>query len=98
MNLPSHKAGLYLTHNQHKDYYETVELHLEEYPGFDDNNFVSKEDRQKCIDTGELWELQWYPETPVGFYKVCGSTLEVVLQRAAEIDKELQERRKCETH
>ena len=81
-----------MTHNQHKDYYETVTQHLEEYPGFDDDNFVSKEDRQKCIDTDELWELQWYPKTPVGFYKVCGSTLEIVLERAMAIDKTLQEK------
>lgn len=91
MNFPSHKAGLYLTHNQHKDYYEKIEDHLQEYPGFDDDNFVSAEDKQKCIDTDELWELQWYPETPVGFHKVCGSTLDVVLKRAMEIDANLKE-------
>lgn len=92
MKLPSHKAGLYLTHNQHKDYYEKIEDHLQEYPGFDDDNFVSAEDRQKCIDTDELWELQWYPETPVGFHKVCGSTLDVVLTRAMEIDAAIKEK------
>lgn len=92
MKLPSHKAGLYLTHNQHKDYYEKIEDHLQEYPGFDDDNFVSAEDRQKCIDTDELWELQWYPETPVGSHKVCGSTLDVVLTRAMEIDAAIKEK------
>jgi hypothetical protein len=89
MNLPKHKAGLYLTHNQHKDYYETVEqISVLEYMGIDKDDFVSHEDYQKCIDTDELWELQWYPETPIGSHKVCGSTLEIVLQRALEIENQ----------
>ena len=92
MELPSHKAGLYLTHNQHKDYYETVSVRIEEGAGPDVNNFVSHEDMQECIDTDELWELQWYPETPIGFYTVCGSSLEIVLKRAMEIDATLKER------
>jgi hypothetical protein len=33
--------------------------------------------------------LQWYPDTPVGFYKVCGSSLQIVLERALEISNEL---------
>jgi hypothetical protein len=88
MNLPKHKCGLYLTHNQHKDYYETVQDRLS-HPALDDDDyFVSAEDKQKCIDTDEIWELQWYPDTPVGFYKVCGSTLEIVLNKALEQDDE----------
>ncbi len=85
MKFPSHKAGLYLTHNQHKDYYETVEEHVLEYMG--KAYFVSAEDYNKCVDTDELWELQWYPETPIGFHKVCGSALEIVLQKALEIEQ-----------
>lgn len=90
MKLPSHKAGLYLTHNQHKDYYETVEEHIKEYMNMSKDDFVSLEDYQKCVDTDELWELQWYPETPIGFHKVNGSTLEIVLQKAMEIDASLK--------
>jgi hypothetical protein len=90
MKLPSHKAGLYLTHNQHKDYYETVEEHVEEYMNMSKDDFVSLEDYQKCVDTDELWELQWYPETPIGFHKVNGSSLEIVLQKAMEIDAALK--------
>jgi len=89
MRLPVHAAGLYLTHNQHKDVYETVKSWVEDaHPAYASNSFVSAEDMQKCIDTDECWELQWYPHTPVGFYKVCGSTLELVLNKALEIEKE----------
>lgn len=37
------------------------------------------------IDTNEVWELQWYPDTPIGSYKVIGATLESVLKKAKEI-------------
>ena len=89
MIFPKHKAGLYLTHNEHKDYYETVAVRVGYHPSIDDEHYwVSPEDKQKSIDTNELWELQWYPDTPVGFHKVCGSTLDIVLKRALEIEEE----------
>jgi len=89
MKLPKHKAGLYLTHNQHKDFYESIKDHINGYCSIVADDFVSPEDMQKCIDTDELWELQWYPETPIGFHKVNGSSLEIVLQRALEIEENL---------
>jgi hypothetical protein len=89
MQLPKHKASLTLTHNDHKDYYESVKQNIErEHPSYDKEDFISEEDMQKCIDTNELWKLQWYPDTPIGSYTVLGSTLEIVLQRALEIEKE----------
>ena len=92
MNLPRHKAGLYLTHNEHKDVYETGKDWIEfSHPAYDPHDFVSPEDMQKCIDANDCWTLQWYPYTPIGSYKVCGSTLELVLKRAMEIDATLKD-------
>ncbi len=89
LELPKHKASLTISHNSHKDYYMTVaDLLKENHPSIDVENFVNEEDMQKCIDTDELWEIQWYPNTPVGFYIVCGSTLEIVLSKAMQIDSE----------
>ena len=88
INFPKHDAALYLTHNDHKSVYETVKKMIEsDHPAVDKDYFVSDEDMQKCIDTNELWELQWYPHTPVGFIKVCGSTLEIVLNEAKRIEE-----------
>jgi len=93
MKLPRHNGSLYITHNEHINYYVTVDEMIEScHPAVDDKDyFVSEEDMQKCIDTNELWELQWYPDSPIGFYKVCGSSLEIVLARALEIDAKLNE-------
>lgn len=92
MKFPSHEAGLYLTHNEHKDCYNTVSDFINDaHPSYDEDDFVSPEDMQKCIDTNECWVLHWYPVTPVGFHRVCGSSLEIVMARAMEIDAKLKE-------
>lgn len=87
MKFPEHKCGLHLTHNAHRDVYETVQDY---YPEAED--FVSLEDRQKCINTDDCWELQWYPDTPIGFFRVMGSTLELVMAEALRVEAEYQER------
>lgn len=87
--IPAHKVTFHLTHNQHLSYYETVEQMIASgHPAIDDHYFVSPEDRQRCIDTNEMWEAQWYPETPVGFHKICASSLEVLNTALAEHEKE----------
>lgn len=84
MKFPRHKASLHLTHNQHKAYYETVQ---ECYP--DDRNakaWVNEEQKAKAIETQEVWELQWYPHTPVGSLSLLAADLDVLLNAAQEHD------------
>lgn len=76
--LPPHKCGLHLMHNEHKDVYETVEQY------FDAEDFYSVEDFQKCCETNEVWCLQWYPFTPVGFNRICASSLEMLQKMLKE--------------
>lgn len=77
--LPRHEAGLSLTHNEHKNYHYTAQQEIESNPDYyDDESFPSGE-REKCIAANELWTLQWYPDTPVGFNVIHASTLEAIL-------------------
>ena len=70
--LPKHKCGLYLEHNAHKDVYETVEEYYKrEY-------FISEDEYQKAIATDNVWNLHWYPETPIGFHCIAASSLEAI--------------------
>lgn len=85
IRFPRHKCGLFLTHNEHKDYYETAAFRIDVINQKD--FFDSPEDLQKAIDTDDYWCLQWYPDTPIGSYSVCGTDLNDVLRRALEIDK-----------
>lgn len=31
----------------------------------------------------QIWEIQWYPRSPICFYYVCGPTLENCLMKIA---------------
>lgn len=72
--LPPHKCGLYLEHNPHRDVYESV---IDQY---DADSFPTPEDLQQAVDTGEVWQLQWYPETPIGFHVIAAPTLERLIK------------------
>jgi hypothetical protein len=79
VNFPAHKCGLSLEHNQHRNYYESVELWLTNNTWCDWENDEAK---QRAIDTDEVWSLQWYPDTPVGFRAVAAPTLDECLRLA----------------
>lgn len=70
LHLPAHECGLYLVHNEHKDVYQSVE------DFYDEEDFTSEEEWKKAIKENSVWSLQWYPRTPVGFGRICASSLE----------------------
>lgn len=75
MKLPPHKCGLFLTHNEHRDYYEPVTKWIAEH----EYDWPSDEAKARALATDEVWVLQWYPETPIGFNLVAAPTLEELL-------------------
>jgi len=75
--LPQHKCGLHIEHNGHKDVYESVEMYTEIYK---DEDWISLEEKQKAIDEDELWRLQWYPDTPIGFHILLASSFEAIIE------------------
>lgn len=78
--LPAHKCSLHLTHNEHLSYYATVEE--EDRRGHWD--WVSEEQRQLAVERNEMWQIQWYPETPVGFHSLCAAELGPLLEALRE--------------
>ncbi|WP_394662870.1 hypothetical protein [uncultured Sphingomonas sp.] len=75
--IPRHEASFQLTHNSHKDVYETAAQFIEggdDYHGSLDN-WVSPEQRQLAIDTGSIWTAHWYPDTPIGFHVMHAAEL-----------------------
>ena len=70
-DLPRHLCGLYIEHNTHKNTHETVAQRVAQG---DDDHWVSSEERQQAIDTDEVWSIQWYPNTPIGFYRLQASS------------------------
>lgn len=76
------KCGVHLHVNDHLDIYQTVENAVYELEGM---GFVIDPDmRAKIIETGMLIDLQFYPHTPVGFYKMIHYDIEAALQEAID--------------
>ena len=83
MDFPKHLT-MNICKNNHKNYYESIEQYFESFDKFKDD--ISEEDLKICIDKDELWEFQWYPDTPMGFHKVISYSLERCLKLAKEIE------------
>ena len=81
MNFPKHKCGLFLTHNEHKDYYQKAEDWIKEV----DYDWADEESKMRAINTDEVWTLHWYPDTPIGFYSIAAPTLEELLEQANNV-------------
>lgn len=102
MNFPSHKASMTLTHNAHKDSYQTVKEWWSDRVacGATFDNWVSEDQFYRALGTDEVWELQWHPETPVGTCVLMACDLdmllltpqrrEAVLKLLYEVDAELE--------
>ena len=81
------KCGVYLEVNTHRDVYKTATEALEELEEM--GYAVEPEVRAKIIETDTLIDLHFYPETPIGFFKVLHHDLGAILDEAMEILEEL---------
>jgi hypothetical protein len=78
--LPAHEITLTITHNQHRCYYESVRDYLTSpHSQIEPSDFIDREDYDRCLAGDELWEICWYPNTPVGSNSAYGSTLAIAL-------------------
>lgn len=80
IEFPKHTASMHITHNDHKSNYQS----LDEYLTDNSELFTleSEEARARAVATDEIWVLQWYPDSPVGFCIVAAPTFEEALRLA----------------
>lgn len=76
------KCGVYLTVNEHRDYYQTAAQALDEAGGFECPPQIEQEVKARMIDTDTIVRLQFYPDTPVGFYSIWHYDLDSALDAA----------------
>lgn len=77
------KCGVHLTINQHRDYYETVEQYFKSNPiTEEDLEDIDKDIYEKMKELNTIIELQFYPDTPIGSYKIYHYDLEMVIEEA----------------
>jgi hypothetical protein len=70
------KCSVYLTIDEHKSYYESVEEFL---TGRNSVNEVDSEVLKKMIELDKVIDLQFYPNTPVGCYRLLHYDLDMCL-------------------
>lgn len=70
-------SHLIIQSDLHKGNYESVKDFVE-WRQIDDEDFVSLDEKNKCLDENKLWSIQWYPNSPGGFEILCASTFESI--------------------
>ena len=86
------KCGVYLTVNSHKDTYDSVETYITDLFSFNEddniNEDIGEDVYKEMIKRDTIIELQFYPNTPVGFYKIYHYDLDMAIKEALEILKQ----------
>ena len=74
------KASVTLTARDHTSNYEALDDYISAARS---ERFVITDDvARHAIEAGVLYEVQFYPETPRGFYRVYGATAEEAIDAA----------------
>lgn len=81
------KCGVYLTINEHRDYYETAQKNLDLQIELNEDFIedVGKEVINKMVELDTIINLQIYPDTPIGFYSIYHYNLDHVIDTAYNI-------------
>lgn len=85
--FPRHECSLYLSHNPHKSFHQSIEQWANDLLLSTGENpmklgWHSEEQRKKAIETNSFWELQWYPDTPISFIRLLACDLGLLLAEA----------------
>ena len=70
------ECGVYLSINRHRDYYQTVEEYLI------DEEDIDPKVMEQMISMNKVYELQFYPDTPIGSYSVYHHDLDLMIAEA----------------
>lgn len=83
------KYSVTLTVNNHRDFYESVEQYIDNInKTLEDKEEIEPEIYSKMKELDTIVELQFYPETAGGFYKVYHYDVELAIDEALEIIKQ----------
>ena len=67
--------------NPHNGDYMSVEDFIKEQ---EEDNLYDIIDKQEMIDKNTIWTIKVHEATPIGFYALAGSSLDVILRKVAE--------------
>ena len=78
------KCGVFLSINEHRDYYQTADEALKEKEDFECPPEIEPEVRKAMAETNTIIHLQFYPDTPIGSYSIYHYDLDAALDEALE--------------
>lgn len=76
------KCGVIITVNEHRNYYETIEENVSD----DDRKEIDIDIWNKMIEMDTCVRLQFYPDTPIGFYLIHHYDVEKAIDLALDIE------------
>ena len=79
-HLPRHAGGMSIEFDPHKAMYESARDYLV-HREFDDDSVISA-----CEAADRVVLIQWYPDTPIGFFMVAAPTLAEAWARMMETE------------
>ena len=84
------KAEVCITVNEHKSAYKDVISYFtcESYTNPELLEEIGEDVYQRMVETDTIIEIQFYPDTPVGFYRVYHYDLEKAIEIALETLKQ----------
>ena len=91
--MESKRKTFELEFNPHWIDYQSLEDFLKgyEYDGSTYADFISEEDKKKCIENDSMWVITYYPNTPISHFSIAGSSLNIILEDFLNyLKKELQ--------
>jgi hypothetical protein len=81
------KCGVFLTVNEHRDYYQTARECLDKIREYDEATIdeLPVETFDKMVETNTIVCLQFYPDTPIGSYTIYHHDVEAALDQALSV-------------
>ena len=76
------KCGVYLTVNEHRDDYRSPAEWLDSYASLECPPDISDEVRAGILSSGNIVDLHFYPDTPIGSYHLVDFDVASALRRA----------------
>jgi|GEM_PF-5818470 len=78
-------SNLEITHNQHLDYNQTVTQHIAEMKLWEDSpQWRDEKAKEQCIETNELWGIEWQSESSITSFSIYAPTLRDLLNYAKD--------------
>jgi len=79
------KCGVFFYANTHRDIYQSVEDKIIKISSDDNDILIDENIKKKMIETNTILELQFYPNTPIGFYRIFHYDYDKLIEEAKKI-------------